>query len=73
MTHKPSELLHPTLTPWPFMKWGMDIVGKLPQAPGQQVFLLALTDYFSKWIEAMALPQVRDKDVISFLKTNIIY
>ncbi|XP_056691773.1 uncharacterized protein [Spinacia oleracea] len=27
MTHKPSEFLHPTLTPWPFMKWGMDIVG----------------------------------------------
>ncbi|XP_021721465.1 uncharacterized protein LOC110689023 [Chenopodium quinoa] len=29
LTHKPSEELHPTLTPWPFMKWGMDIV-KLP-------------------------------------------
>ncbi|XP_074300761.1 uncharacterized protein LOC141632077 [Silene latifolia] len=31
---------------------GMDIVGKLPQAPGQKVFMLAMTDYFSKWIEA---------------------
>ncbi|XP_056691775.1 uncharacterized protein [Spinacia oleracea] len=52
MTHKPSEFLHPTLTPWPFIKWGMDIVGKLPVAPGRKVFMLALTDYFSKWIEA---------------------
>ena len=51
----------------------MDIVGKLPQAPGQRVYMLALTHYFSKWIEATALPQVRDKEVISFIKTNIIY
>ncbi|XP_010677960.1 uncharacterized protein LOC104893543 [Beta vulgaris subsp. vulgaris] len=48
MSHKPAEKLHPTITPWPFMRWGMDIVGKLPQAPGQKVFMLALTDYFSK-------------------------
>ncbi|XP_056688394.1 uncharacterized protein [Spinacia oleracea] len=72
MTHKPSEFLHPTLTPWPFMKWGMDIVGKLPVAPEQKVFMLALTDYFSKWIEAGAFQQVRDKEVCSFIWTNII-
>ncbi|KAI3685619.1 hypothetical protein L6452_34870 [Arctium lappa] len=36
MSHKPSEPLHSTLIPWPFMKWGMDIVGKLPPAPGQK-------------------------------------
>ncbi|XP_021764713.1 uncharacterized protein LOC110729291 [Chenopodium quinoa] len=53
-THKPSMPLHPTLTPWPFMIWGMDIVGKLPAAPGQKVYMLTLTDYFSKWIEAYA-------------------
>ncbi|KAI3772057.1 hypothetical protein L6452_03231 [Arctium lappa] len=38
MSHKPSEPLHSTLIPWPFMKWGMDIVGKLPPAPGQKLF-----------------------------------
>ena len=31
-----------------------DGVGKLPVAPGQRVFMLALTDSFSKWIEAEA-------------------
>ena len=54
------------------MKWGMDIVGKLPPDPGQKVFLLALTDYFSKWIEAEACQHVKDKDVVIFLWTNII-
>ena len=50
----------------------MDIVGKLPPAPGQKVFLFVLTDYFSKWVEAAAFSQVRDKEVVSFIQTNII-
>ena len=39
-THKSSKLLHSTLIPWPSMRWGMDIVGKLPPATRQKVFLL---------------------------------
>ena len=31
--HQPTEPLHLIISPWPFMKWGMDIVGKLPVAP----------------------------------------
>lgn len=27
--YRPAELLHPVISPWPFMKWGMDIVGPL--------------------------------------------
>ncbi|XP_021733295.1 uncharacterized protein LOC110700115 [Chenopodium quinoa] len=60
LTHRPSEELHPTLTPWPFMKWGMDIV-KLPPSSGQRVYFLATTDYFSKWIEAEAYKEIKDK------------
>ncbi|XP_070010965.1 uncharacterized protein [Nicotiana sylvestris] len=33
--HHPTELLHHVIAPWPFMKWGMDIVGPLPQANGK--------------------------------------
>ncbi|XP_070007801.1 uncharacterized protein [Nicotiana sylvestris] len=33
--HRPTELLNLVIAPWPFMKWGMDIVGPLPQAKGQ--------------------------------------
>ncbi|KAJ9536552.1 hypothetical protein OSB04_un000251 [Centaurea solstitialis] len=61
MIHRPSKPLHSVLVPWPFMRWGMYMVGKLPPAPGQKVYLLVLTDYFSKWIEAGAFSQVRDK------------
>ncbi|XP_074298558.1 uncharacterized protein LOC141629457 [Silene latifolia] len=50
----------------------MDIVGKIPVAPGQKVFMLAMTGYFSKWIEADSFRQVTEKEVISFIRTNII-
>ena len=32
--HQPPEYLHATVPSWPFMKWGMDIFGKMPPAPG---------------------------------------
>ena len=70
--HQPAEPMYPIVSPWPFMKWGMDIVGKLPVAPGGKVFMLAMTDYFSKWIEAEAFVQVKEKEVISFIKRNIL-
>lgn len=66
--HQPSEGLHLSLPSWSFMKWGMDIVGKMPPAPGQKVFKLSMTDYFSKWIEDKAFRQVTSKEVISFIK-----
>ncbi|XP_070009839.1 uncharacterized protein [Nicotiana sylvestris] len=70
--HRLAELLHPVIALWPFMKWGMDIVGPLPQAKGQVKFLLVLTDYFTKWVEAGAFKQVREKEVRDFIWRNII-
>ena len=55
------------------MKWGIDIVGKLPTAPKQRVYMLAVTDYFTKWIEAEAFHQVQDRKVKSFIWKNVIY
>ncbi|XP_048613398.1 uncharacterized protein K02A2.6-like [Brassica napus] len=57
---------------WPFRKWGMDIVGKFPMAPGQKVFLLVVTDYFSKWVEAEALSRITDLQIHKFLWTYVI-
>ncbi|XP_059294835.1 uncharacterized protein LOC132047875 [Lycium ferocissimum] len=30
--HHPAEPLHLVITPWPFMKWGLDIMGPFPEA-----------------------------------------
>ena len=34
--------------------------------------MLVMTNYFSKWIEAEAFVQIRDKDVVSLIKRNIM-
>ncbi|XP_074301101.1 uncharacterized protein LOC141632453 [Silene latifolia] len=47
-------------------------LGKLPRAPGNRVYMLVMTDYFSKWIEAEAMIEVKEQQVISFIKRNII-
>nr|XP_016470841.1 PREDICTED: uncharacterized protein LOC107793073 [Nicotiana tabacum] len=69
--HQPAELLHPVVVSWPFMKWGMDIVGPLLQAKGKVRFLLVFTDYITKWVEAGAFNQVREKEVRDFIWRNI--
>ncbi|XP_019227573.1 PREDICTED: uncharacterized protein LOC109208874 [Nicotiana attenuata] len=35
MIHQAGELLHSVTSPWPFIKWGMDIVGPLPAGQGK--------------------------------------
>ncbi|XP_074299520.1 uncharacterized protein LOC141630638 [Silene latifolia] len=50
----------------------MDIVGPLSRASGNKVYMLAMIDYFSKWIEAEAFPQVLERHAISIIKQNMI-
>src|SRR5436189_3863376 len=36
-------------------------------------FILAVTDYFSKWAEAIPLREVKTSDFIQFIKHHVIY
>ncbi|XP_059288148.1 uncharacterized protein LOC132041451 [Lycium ferocissimum] len=71
--HQPPELLHPTVASWPFDAWGLDVVGPLPKSSGGHLYILAATDYFSKWAEAVALKEVKKENVANFIRVNIIY
>nr|XP_027119712.1 uncharacterized protein LOC113736786 [Coffea arabica] len=71
--HQPPEPLHPTVASWPFDAWGLDIVGPLPKSSGGHVFILAATDYFSKWAEAIPLREVKKENVVDFIRLHIIY
>ena len=46
--HVLATTLHSVSSPWPFYKWGIDIMGMLPLATGQQKLILVATDYFIK-------------------------
>jgi hypothetical protein len=66
--------MNPIVKPWPFRGWGMDMIGKinLPSSKGHQ-FILAITDYFTKWVDAVPMKSVASKDVINFFKEHVIH
>jgi len=53
--------------PWPFDKWGMDIIRPFPPATGQRQFLIVVVDYFTKWIEAEPLAKITTTNVQTFM------
>ena len=50
----------------------MDIVGPFPKAVGNKRYLLIDTDYFTKWVEAELLANIRDVNAKRFVWKNII-
>jgi hypothetical protein len=70
----PTLVMNPIIKPWPFRSWGMDMIGKIspPSSKGHQ-YVLAIMDYFTKWVEAMPMKTVTSKDVINFTKEHVIH
>lgn len=62
--YQPPTPLHPTVPSWPFAAWGTDVVGPIepPSSRGHR-FILAATDYFSSWAEAVPLKEVKAETV----------
>lgn len=46
---------------------GMDLIGPLPTTPRGNKYIVTLTDYFSKWPEAAALPNKSAEQVAYFM------
>ena len=72
--HRPPNTLHPTVMSWPFECWGTDIIGPIepPSLRGHR-FILAATDYFSKWAEAIPLREVKANNVMKFFRDHIVH
>ena len=70
--HQPGGVLNPLSNPWPFTQWGLDIVGSFPKVVGNKKWLLVGTDYFTKWVEAEPLANIRDVDAKIFFWKNIV-
>ncbi|XP_062007333.1 uncharacterized protein LOC133724588 [Rosa rugosa] len=71
--HQPPEPLHPTIASYPFDVWGLDAVGPItPKSSAGHSYILAVTDSFSKWAEAMPLKEIKKENVVDFIKGNII-
>ena len=70
--HQLGGILNPLSSPWPFAQWGLDIIGPLPKAVGNKKYPLVGTDYFTKWLEAEPLANIRDVDAKRFIWKSIV-
>ena len=70
--HQLEGVLNPSSSPWPFAQWSLDIVGPFPKAAGNKRYLLVGMDYFTKWVEAEPLANIRDVDAKKFVWKNIV-
>ncbi|XP_058725923.1 uncharacterized protein LOC131597233 [Vicia villosa] len=71
--HVPTSELHAIVKPWPFRGWALDAIGEIkPALSKQQRYILVGIDYFTKWVEAVALRNVDQEAVIDFLQNRII-
>ena len=72
LIHQPANTLKMIESPWPFAVWGLDIVGKMPKAPGGFEYMITATDLYTKWVEAAPLVKIRAEEVKIFLWKSII-
>ena len=72
VSHLPHTEMVPMTSSWPFAKWGVDILGSLPQAQLQRKFLIVAIDYFTKWIEAEPLAKITKRNTRNFMWKSII-
>ena len=70
--HQPGRVLNPLSSSWLFAQWGLDIVGPFPKAAGNKRYLLVGTDYFTKWVEAEPLANIKDVYAKKFVWKNIV-
>ena len=52
---------------WPFVVWGLDMVGPLKGRTHKQKYLLVMVDKFTKWIEAKPVKTAESGLVIDFI------
>ena len=52
---------------WPFVVWGLDMVGPLKGGTHKQKYLLVMVDKFTKWIEAKPVKTAESRPVIDFI------
>ena len=73
LIHVPPSELHTLTSPWPFLVWGIDVIGKIsPKSSNDHEFILVAIDYFSKWVEAASYAKLTLAKVSIFIISHII-
>ena len=70
--HQPRGVLNSLSSPWPFIQWGLDIVGHFLKAARNKRYLLVGMNNFTKLVEAEPLANIRNVDAKRFVWKNIV-
>lgn len=62
----PEEMTSIT-SPWPFVQWGLDIMGLMPWGKGDRKFILVAVVYFTKLVEVESFEMITATSVTRFL------
>ena len=66
--------LHSIVKLWPFRGCALDLIGKMYSTSSKgHKFILVSIDYFTKWVEEVLLKKAKQKDMIQFIKEQIIH
>ena len=59
-------------TGMPMQRIALDLLGELPLTTGGNKYILVVSDYYTKWTEAFAIPNMEAKTVAQKLVTEVI-
>jgi transposase InsO family protein len=65
-THLPVQALHTIPLTWPFVVWGLDMVGPLKRAPDGFTHLLVVVGKFTKWIDVKPITKTYSYEAVKF-------
>ena len=64
LNHVPPSELYSMTSPWPFLIWGIDVIGRItPKASNGHKYVLVAIDYFTKWVKAASYSVLKAKHV----------
>jgi hypothetical protein len=69
--HTPAQALQMIPPSWPFIVWGVDILGPFPRAVGGYRFLFVAIDKFTKWPEATPMVSITQGAAVAFLRSVV--
>jgi transposase InsO family protein len=66
--HQPAQELQTIPLTWPFVVWGLDILGPFPRAQGGYRYLYVAIDKFTKWVEVEPVCTIPARSAVKFIR-----
>jgi hypothetical protein len=57
------------LPSWPFVMWGMDILGPFPRAVEGFCYMYVAINKFTKWSKATLVVKINKQSTVKFIKS----